>query len=293
MESIVNSLQRELIDKDLDVIVALRKAKVIASKLNISDFGLWVENELNGYSDDNVPTYRKVKGILKAKCFSKYVTVSIGNSQLENKICEQSMQQPISQIMNFINGKDKDSLLLYPPGEVQHALNECYDIGYPTEFVLLVEQGAMQRIIESVKDKLLDWTLALEKKGIVGEGLVFSCEEKQAAKELNYPVNNYFGTTNIISGQVDNMQLVSGNDNDIIIDQSIGKEIAKVRGAIEKEQLSEQDREKALSLLSEINEKIEQKEKTSKIKAALSTLKDFLISVGADITAAIIQSKIM
>lgn len=292
MESIVVLLQKELISNDCDVIVALRKAKVIASKLNILDFGMWVEKELNGYSDNNVPAYRKVRGILKAKCYNRYVTVSIGDSQLENKICEQSMQQPISQIVSFINSKDEGSLLLCLPGDLQHILNKCDDIGYPTEFVLRVEQGAMQKIIESVKNELLDWTLALEKKGIVGEGLIFSCEEKQAARGLNYPVNNYYGTTNIISGQVENAQLITGNDNDVSIDLSI-KYITEVKKAIEKEQLSEQDREKALNLLSEINEKIGQKEKPCEIKAAWNVLKDFLISVGANVAAAIIQSHIM
>lgn len=292
MEGIVISLQKELISTDCDVIVALRKAKVIASKLNISDFGLWVEKELNGYSDNNVPAYRKVRGILKAKCYHGYVTVSIGDSQLENRICEQNMKQPISQIMNFINDKDEGSLLLYLSGDVQHILNKCYDIGYPTEFVLRVEQGAMQKIVESVKNKLLDWTLVLEEKGIVGEGLVFSCEEKQAARGLTYPVNNYYGTTNIISGPVENAQLITGNDNDVSIDLSV-KYITEVRKAIENEQLSEQDGEKALNLLSEINEKIEQKEKPSKIKAAWNVLKDFLISVGANVAAEFIQSHIM
>lgn len=290
MGGIVISLQKELISTDCDVIVALRKAKVIASKLNISDFGLWVENELNGYSDNNVPAYRKVRGLLKAKCYHGYVTVSIGNSQLENIICEQNMQQPISQIMNFINDKDEGSLLLYPPGDVQLALNKCYNIGYPTEFVLCVEQGAMQKIIESVKNELLNWTLALEKKGIVGEDLIFSCEEKQAAKGLNYPVNNYYGTTNIISGPVENAQLITGNDNDVSL---YIRNITEVKEAIEKEQLSGQDKEKALNLLSEINEKIEQKEKPSKIKAAWNVLKDFLISVGANVAAEIIHSHIM
>lgn len=292
MESVVISLQKDLISYDCDVIVALRKAKVIASKLNISDFGLWVEKELNGYSDNNVPAYRKVRGLLKAKCHHGYVTVSIGDSQLENKICEQNMRQPIGQIMNFINNKDEGSLLLYPPGNVQLALNKCYDIGYPTEFILLLEHGAMQKIIESVKNELLNWTLALEKKGIVGEGLIFSCEEKQAAKGLNYPVNNYYGTTNIISGQMENAQLITGNDNDVSIDLPI-KYITEVKEAIEKEQLSGQDKEKALNLLSEINEKIEQKEKSSKIKAAWNVLKDFLISVGANVAAEIINSHIM
>lgn len=292
MAGIVVELQNDLISQECDVILALRKAKIIATKLDIPDFKLWIDKELKGYPDDNVPEYRKIRGVLKAKGDNnRYISVPIQNPQLVDKICKQSMQQPISQILNFANEKDVESVLLCPQGDVQSILSHIFTKGYATEFVLFVEQGAMQKIIESVKDELLDWTLALEEKGIVGEGLVFSCEEKQTAKELNPPVNNYFGPTNIISGQVENAQLITGNNNDVSIDLSV-KYITEVRKAIENEQLSEQDREKALNLLSEINEKIKQKEKPSKIKAAWDILKDFLVGAGANAAATLIQSRI-
>ena len=49
MNSIVLELQRELLNKNCDILQMLRRAHVIAFKLNLSDFDVWIQNELNGY----------------------------------------------------------------------------------------------------------------------------------------------------------------------------------------------------------------------------------------------------
>ena len=69
MSSIVLELQKDLLDKDCDILQALRKAHVIAVKLHLTEFDTWIQNELNGYKseDENFPEYRQMKGTLKAK----------------------------------------------------------------------------------------------------------------------------------------------------------------------------------------------------------------------------------
>lgn len=69
MSSIVLEFQKELIDKNYDILQVLRKAHLIAFKLNLNEFDKWIQNELNGYKgeDENFPDYRQVKGTLKAK----------------------------------------------------------------------------------------------------------------------------------------------------------------------------------------------------------------------------------
>src|SRR5271154_2225264 len=68
-ESLVIQLQRECLDRQtystLDV---LRKALVVAKKLDVTDFQEWIERELKGYGPgDDIPKYRVVKGELKAR----------------------------------------------------------------------------------------------------------------------------------------------------------------------------------------------------------------------------------
>ena len=60
---------------------------------------------------------------------------------------------------------------------------------------------------------------------------------------------------------------------------------------IKKEDISAEDKETAIEMLTEIKEKINAQKKPSIIKSALVGLKDFLIGVGASATVAIIQAK--
>jgi type I restriction enzyme S subunit len=62
----------------------------------------------------------------------------------------------------------------------------------------------------------------------------------------------------------------------------------KVRDSIEREQLSDEDRESAMELISEAETKIAEQKKPRIIQAALSGLRDFLVAGGANVTAALV-----
>lgn len=293
MAGIVLELQRNLISDQCDILSALRKAKVIASKLSLLEFENWIDQELNGYHND-VPEYRKVRGLMRAHYCNTWIPVQM-NEKLESKICEQYMTQPISTILEYANEKESGSLRLYPGAEMQNALNKLYDLPLGAEFALQPESGAVKAIIEAVKNALLNWTLELEKKGIIGEDLTFSTEEKEVAKEMSTSVTNYYGQTNIISAPIENAQLTSGNNNQpsIDIDVHIGKELlSELKTTINEEAISDESKSKALQLLEEISQKIDQKRKPKVIKSIVTELKEFLVGVGANVAAAFIQSRL-
>lgn len=291
MAGIVLELQRNLISDQCDILSALRKAKVIASKLSLLEFENWIDQELDGYHND-VPEYRKVRGLMRAHYCNTWIPVQM-NEKLESKICEQYMTQPISTILEYANEKESGSLRLYPGAEMQNALNKLYDLPLGAEFALQPESGAVKAIIEAVKNALLNWTLELEKKGIIGEDLTFSTEEKEVAKEMSTSVTNYYGQANIISAPIENMQLISGNNNQAAIDITMGKEfLSELKTKINEEPISEKNKSEALQLLEEISQKIDQKRKPNVIKSVFVELKDFLIGVGANVAAAFIQSRI-
>ena len=59
MTSLVEELQRDALDSSVSVLDLLRKALVVATKLNIDEFKEWIELELKGYSgQETVPDYR-------------------------------------------------------------------------------------------------------------------------------------------------------------------------------------------------------------------------------------------
>lgn len=65
-----------------------------------------------------------------------------------------------------------------------------------------------------------------------------------------------------------------------------------IRESLQKEELSNEDKNYALEMLEEISTKLEQKKKTEIINAAFVGLKDFILATGANITAALITAKI-
>jgi transcriptional regulator NrdR family protein len=85
--------------------------------------------------------------------------------------------------------------------------------------------------------------------------------------------------------------IVVGDSNIVTFSYNTAEElINKINKSLEKEQLSEDNIETIRELLSEINDKIGKKKKMGIIKSAFVALKDFLISVGASITASVIQA---
>jgi len=66
MMSLVQQLQADALKPSVNVDTLLRRAKVIAVKLDLPELLTWVERELNGYQvGDEVPTYRQLTGQLR------------------------------------------------------------------------------------------------------------------------------------------------------------------------------------------------------------------------------------
>jgi hypothetical protein len=60
---------------------------------------------------------------------------------------------------------------------------------------MLVSKLEIQRIVQSVRDVVLDWAIKLEQEGVVGEGQSFTAEEKQKAADIN--INIFAGSTTL------------------------------------------------------------------------------------------------
>lgn len=68
------------------------------------------------------------------------------------------------------------------------------------KFAFFIPRNVVVVILEQVKRTVLEWALKLEEAGVVGDGLAFSSDEKDAAKHITY--NNI-----CIYGNVENSQL--------------------------------------------------------------------------------------
>ena len=294
MNGIVLELQQDLLSKDCDILNALRKAHIIATKLKLSEFDSWIQKELNGYnSEDETPEYRRVRGALKAfNPHNGWIPVVIDNSDIANAICERKLRESISVIVDLCTDNASNEVHYSIPDELVNFLNKKSNLFINTNYLLFIGVHYVKGIIEHVKDSLLQWTLKLEENEIIGADLSFTTQEKEKAQTLSQTTNIYYGTTNIIAAPTSNTQIVVGDNNIVTFDYANGKDaVAEIKKSIEQEVKTKEDKDEALELLKEINSKIEKKKKPSIIKSAFMALKDFLISVGAGITVALIEAK--
>jgi hypothetical protein len=186
MNSLVLELQRDALNPSTSILVLLRKALVVAKKLNIKEFQDWVEKELNGYPNGSeLPKYRFILGELKA--FNPYRgwIPFIIPLQIHELVSKTSVPEPISQIESLIvNTKDAKTRLVIMPPRLEHLLRSFEDIPY--EIKIHIDRSQVHKVLEAVRDVVLKWSLKLEEDGILGEGISFSQEEKQIAAKHDY-----------------------------------------------------------------------------------------------------------
>lgn len=286
MGSIVLELQAEVLNSECDILTALRKAHVIASKLDLKAFDEWIMHELNGYfdvEDTEIPEYRKVAGITKA--WNPYrgcwIPVFFEDRKYGDVFCRMDIRESISEIME-IHRKYGTHLKVSYSGEQIAFLEKNSNVPYQTNYHLQIDTHKLKMIVDSVTNRLLEWTMNLEKMGILGESMQFDQNEKDLAKNIPQTTNYYFGT--VVNGDVKHAQLVSGDQNTITFNYNDAVNmIQAVKAALDEELPLGEARETADELLAEVEMKLSNQEKPGIIKAAIVGLQSFLISTGANV----------
>lgn len=292
MSSIVLDLQNEVTKPDCDIVTVLRKAHLIAAKLGLTDFDKWILCELNGYqNEDTVPDYRKIRGSLKA--FNPYygwIPVMIQDRKTEDTICIRNITNSISGIIALC--EQNTDIIFEFSGKGNAILNNSSDPSFPMQHAVYLSCSYVKDIIEKVKNTVLEWTIKLESEGVLGEGMQFDTTEKATAKTIPQTINNYYGNTSVISAPVEGSVIATGNDNTVEFTyEKAENAVSEIESAIEKDDISAENKETAIEMLTEIKEKITAQKKPSIIKSALVGLKDFLISASASAAVAVIQAK--
>ena len=159
----------------------------------------------------------------------------------------------------------------------------CADYGYDLPCYLAIGKQSLKSIFEKAKNTVLEWCIQLEKEGINGEEFTFNEHEKEIAKE----VNNYYGQ--VINGNAKNSISQNGNNN--LQNNKLDEIIREIEDSLKKE-LDNENLAEAMEVLEDIDDSIKKHKKTSIIKNALTGLKDFLISTGANVTAALITQTV-
>lgn len=291
MGSLVLELQQEVLKHDCDILIALRKAHVVAVKLKLTEFDSWIQKELHGYQNDvdTLPEYRKMRGDLKANNPVRgwMPVIVTGENNLSFSIAP--ITDSLASLIHAANtSHDGQFYYSYPP---TLAMKICKQAGISIymEIAIFIGIFRITNAIEEVKNTLLEWTLKLEENGILGENMTFNAQETASAQEIPQQISYYLAP--VFQGDVINSSIITGDNSTVNYNKEVVLQtVEKIRESVQNEEISEEDKETAIELLEEISDKIENDKKPDIVKAALDGMKSFLISTGAEATTALMEA---
>lgn len=204
--TLVHDLQKKALDQNISIGNLLRNAYTVAVKLNLPDFEQWLNNELKGYKDaNNLPDYRFVTGFMRYyNPYHGWQDVTIKDTKLVRALEHLPIVDKISEVEQLSKSPEEIYRKLPPEMAISFARKN-----YGMSALIFLGKQQLHGIVDSVRTKILDWSLILEKKGILGEEMTFSETERTTAQ--NITINNFVGS-------VANAPVQQGNGNTIKIE---------------------------------------------------------------------------
>ena len=122
--------------------------------------------------------------------------------------------QAIGTMEPLVNDRDGQVLQVPFSPAIKNGLMQGMEI--PFEPTLHIGSNQINGILQAVRNTVLNWSLELEKRGILGEDMSFTSEEKQAAKEMQtITIENFQGVLGDVHNstvtQNLNMAIQTGN----------------------------------------------------------------------------------
>lgn len=198
MEPIVIELQHDALKNDIPVATLLRKAYVVAKKLKLTEFENWINYELNGYTDEaELPKYREVLGVLQSyNRYHGWQPVIFEDHKMSEIFSTSANGQTIAEIESLLeqdsekNGMFQDQFSPEQKSIIQKTFKTDQEIAR------MIPSTALIKIVDSVRNIILNWALKLEEDGVLGEGMTFSKDEKNKAEYHSYNINNFYEQVN-------------------------------------------------------------------------------------------------
>ena len=182
MPALLTDLINQVSDPTVKTTDLLRKALVVARRLNQTEWIDWINSELHGYPQSgDLPRYRVLYGELKVDVPGHgRLPLPIRNAEMNRLITESRFGHAMGALEDLaVPGEVVRSF--FPPEQSQILIQELSLPGIPE---LALGSNQVRGLIEAVRDKLLTWALDLADAGIQGEGMSFTLREQQQAQQL-------------------------------------------------------------------------------------------------------------
>jgi AbiTii len=185
MGSVIQDLQKAILDPRQSLTQLLRQTKMIAGELNLPDVEKWVDLELRGYPDNIEPPAYRVLVTDSLLIHNPYRGWQLAGD-VQQRI---RARQPIAEIESMSKAK----MPQFTPEtnfRIRNQLGTTMGSEWPQR--VTIDRSQFQNILEAVKEELVQWTTDLRKRGIEGDSMDFNDKEKQAAASQTFNIAGNF-----------------------------------------------------------------------------------------------------
>ena len=249
MSKLVIELQKDCINPTISYAALFQKAYYIARKLDQKEMADFLRNEIDGYGNQEVPNFRYINAIFKAKSsIGPWKPIVIPSISPLADCLHIPVKQGTSEIESFLNSPN-DTIISPISAELHNLFGELNPLLASRDICAHFSKYQYKTILETVKRKISEWAIDLELKEISKEEFEFPSKEKDIAKNTTI-INNYgnINGSNFI-GSTTNSSVTINNNNSFDFN-ALKKLITKIEADLENAKNIET--EKAASLKEQI-----------------------------------------
>ena len=282
----MSALVPELVNAGIDASVSpgdlLRRALVVARRLAIPELVDWISSELNGYYSGDVPDYRRVQGQLVAENPINGPIPFFAPPDMTELLSDFEVRQSVPELMQL--AQSKTEIYSHFPAQIEHTLMQMMrkENGVTMRPALRFSTVQVQGVIEKVRSRVLEWALDLEAKGVLGEGMTFTQQEKQTVQQ-HYHFGDVSGSQIQIGSNSSNQtQTQTGGDM-----AALSALIELLRDAIQQGRIEAEVRDELQAELATLQaQAASPKPKWAIIKATVGSIKAVLENTAGGVLAA-------
>ncbi|EGG92841.1 Abort lactococcal phage infection AbiTii [gamma proteobacterium IMCC1989] len=211
--SLLREIQDSAVDSNTGIPVLLRKCKLLAARLGNKEFKKWIENELNGYDDNNLPDYRILKVMSKGHFSGAFgrqlrnadIPLNCIDSEFREAFQYSYLRQSAAEIESLIENASGGLLQEPWPSEfIAHYSEKIYEDMACLQAWKVISLPALVSSLDAVRNSILNFVLEIEGESPdAGEAPINSNPVPQ--EKVNQIFNTY------ISGTVQNVATGSSN----------------------------------------------------------------------------------
>ena len=220
------------------------KVKTIAFHLENNDFYKWVEMECNGYEDiKKLPEYRRLQCVVKANIEFPYKGIRLTNQMvpvdaIEDKAAKKLLsrmliKEPIFEIEELGKKGDVNNLRINAPIYTFPKVNELYPAGNVYDLWLCANASSTISIIMSVKSRLLEFFLQLNKQMDMDIDFDVIKNKKDVTKIIHQTVMAGVVHTGEGNVTISDSTVVGGKDNLATISSDTKQQLNNIVSQIE------------------------------------------------------------